>query len=570
MTIRLLLTLLAAMIGLAACSKTEEPAPLPSPNEETRRNIDGGEIIGFTTANGAHAWRAIPFAAPPIGDLRWRAPQAPQAWTGTRDATAFAPRCAQMSNRLNESEGIEPGTVLGSEDCLYLNVYAPADATGKTLPVMVWIHGGGNVWGRASNYDGSRLANNEDVIIVTVQYRVGPFGFFSNPEVRASAETPEDAAANFAILDLIAGLEWVRSNIDVFGGDADNITIFGESAGGHNVVSLLASPLAAGLFEKAIIQSGSFDSFTTEDSETAGGANNNSADIAAELNVSTAADWRALSVEEILNAYWLKDLEYIDLPTIIEDGVALPDYPLRDAFALTDSFNAVPIITGTNLDELKFFNFARPDLVKKKFFLFPVPRDPDYYDAMNDYMARVWRIRSIDQPASLMASAGHEAVYGYRFDWDESGKLIFTDFSQLIGAGHAMEIPFVFNRFELFGERYDKVFFPEENADSREALSRAMGSYWASFARNSIPQAVNAPDWPQWSTNGGSLLRLDSSTDGGIEVLAEFDTIDALIADLKTDPRLDDDQRCMVAIEIGGWVKDLGEDISNALACAQL
>lgn len=560
--------LVSLVFALAACSKTPDTPPAPIADETTLRSTALGDVVGFVTADGAHAWRKIPFAAPPTGELRWRAPRPAEAWTSVREGTEFAERCRQMSNRLNEGEGIEPGVLLGSEDCLYLNIYAPPDAANKSLPVMVWIHGGGNVWGRASNYDGSRLAVNEDVIIVTVQYRVGPFGFFSHPLLRADAETPEDAAANFALLDLIASLKWVDENIGAFGGDADNVTIFGESAGGHNVAMLLASPLAEGLFHRAILQSGSFDSVTRNEAEAADDLVNASQVIASRLGVTDAESLRAVADEALFDAYKESSFDFVDMPTVIEDGVSLPDYPLRDAFASTDSFNAVPIISGTNRDEMKFFNFARPDLVKRKLFLFPAPRDPEYYDAMNDYLALVWRIRSVDQPAAMMAAAGHDAVYGYRFDWDESGKLFLSDFSKLVGAGHAVEIPFIFNRFEFFGKRYDKVFFPPDTKESRENLSRAMGAYWASFARDGAPQADGKPAWPEWSEDDGSILVFDSVNDGGVAVLNETETIDSLIASLKSDPRLNDEQRCMVADEIATWLKALGARINNALGCA--
>ena len=559
---RLVLCLLLVAL-LASCAKNAPPDPTAA--DATRRTVAQGELVGFVTEDGAHGWRAVPYAAPPVGSLRWRAPRPPENWDGLRDATTFADRCMQLSNRLNASEGIKPGKVIGSEDCLYLDIYAPPDADSKNLPVMVWIHGGANVWGRASNYEGSRLAVNEDVIVVAVQYRVGPLGFFSHELLRGGAKTPEDRTANFATLDLIASLKWVRDNIAAFGGDPELVTIFGESAGGANVATLLASPFAEGLFHRAIIQSGTFSSMSREEAES--GHRNASNKILERIGATNAEELRAVDPEKLFAAYMDGDFAFLDMPTIIEDGVSLPAYPLREAFASLDSFNAVPVITGTNRDEMKFFYFGDPRFVKRKFFLFPAPRDAEFYDRLNHYMARVWRILSVDMPAAAMREAGHDAVYAYRFDWDESGKFVLSDFSELLGAGHAVEIPFVFNRFELFGPRYDKTFFEEETAQSREALSRAMGAYWANFARHGKPEAERAPAWPAWPQEGAALIRFDSASDGGLAVLDKADSIDKLAADLRADKALEDNERCTILSELAIWRAEFTNHLATEFGC---
>ncbi|MEO9970244.1 MAG: carboxylesterase family protein, partial [Hyphomonadaceae bacterium] len=256
------------VLGFAASALFAAPAPAqtadnPSPAPETVRSIPQGDLQGFVAPSGAHVWRGVPFAADTGGDNRWRAPRPASGWDGTRDATAHGPRCPQVANSFTQSDmPFEPGDLLGDEACLNLDVYAPADAAGKSLPVMMWIHGGSNVSGASADYDGSYLAQNENVIIIAVQYRLGPLGFFSHPALRDTASLPEDRAANFATLDLVAALNWIKTNAASFGGDAGNVTIFGESAGGQNVSTLLASPLAKGLFHRAIIQSGGFDSVT--------------------------------------------------------------------------------------------------------------------------------------------------------------------------------------------------------------------------------------------------------------------------------------------------------------------
>ena len=558
----LVLSLLAA-----ACSKKDDGPSAPVIAPATERSIAQGQLVGLTAENGAHVWRGIPFAASTAGENRWRAPRPASGWSGTREALEFSERCLQFTNRYDEPQGLEAGQIVGSEDCLTLNIFAPADAQGKDLPVMLWIHGGGNVWGSAATYDGSRLAENENVIVVTVQYRLGPLGWFAWDELRNAAETEADSAANFATLDLIASLEWVRDNISAFGGNPGSVTIFGESAGGHNVVSLLASPLAEGLFHKAIIQSGSFDSFSIAEAEgRSGNLANASGEILSGLGVGTVEELRALSVEDFLTPFWSDVGGFLDAPRIIEDGVVLPAGSMRAAFGNTQDFNNVPIMTGTNRDEMKLFYLGNEDLTKTMFGIFFVARDQDLYDAASDYASRVWRVRSVDQPASLMERAGHSDVYAYRFDWDDGGRFLFMDLKKMLGAAHAMEIPFVFNVFSLLGDA-DRIMFQKKTEDDRQQLSRTMGSYWANFARNGVPSAGDAPTWPVYTAGGTSVLRLDAESDGGIELLREPDSIDSIINDLRADARVTDEEKCLIGESIVEWVPTLATEVMGRLGC---
>ncbi len=482
-------------------------------------------------------WRGLPYAASTAGENRWRAPRPAPLWSGTREAVHFAPRCAQLTNELDADEGLEPGLVVGSEDCLALDIYAPPDASGDALPVMVWIHGGGNVWGRSSAYDGSRLAVHERVLVVAVQYRVGPLGWFAHPALRASARTPEDHAACFATLDLIAALEWVRDHVAVFGGDPGNVTVFGESAGGHNVVTLLAAPRAAGLFHRAIVQSGAFDSVSRAEAEgTEGRALNPSGEIGEKLWATTAEELRAVPVEQLLLAYE-RGSGFVDVPRVIQDGVALPSTPLREAFVDGKSFHGVPTILGTNRDEMKLFYARDERFTKKVLGVLLQARDQEVWDAFTCYLSRVWRVRAVEEPAATMAAAGHEAVYSYRFDWDDGGRLPFMDFRKLFGATHGWEIPFVFDHFHHLGDA-DRILFRKRTLRDRKRLSRAMGSYWASFARDGRPSCPEQAEWPRYGTAGGSFLRLDTDNDGGIEVVRGKDSLQRIAADLARDPRI--------------------------------
>ncbi|MEM9706813.1 MAG: carboxylesterase family protein [Pseudomonadota bacterium] len=558
-----------AAIVFAACSRAPSTPPTPEAAEQTRTLTAYGEVEGFVADNGAHVWRGVPFAASTAGDNRWRAPRPPQPWSGVRPAQEFGERCPQYTNAFSAAEGFEPGLIIGSEDCLFLDVYAKPSAAKS--PVMVWIHGGGNVWGTSKHYDASALVMNENVVVVAVQYRLGPLGWFAHDALRESAETEEDKGANFGTLDLIAALKWVRENVENFGGDPENVTVFGESAGGQNVATLLASPLAAGLFQKAIIQSGLLDSVSIEEASGVVGDEENAAQTIVErLGVDTAEGLRALSVETFFMAYDGAETGAVDMPKIISDGVVLPETPLREAFRSRDTFNAVPTISGVNRDEMKLFYLLDPRYVRTFFGTLITPRDQDLYDAASEYASRIWRVRSVDDLGAKLKEADHGDYYAYRFDWDEGGRFLIMDLGSLLGAGHAVEIPFIFNRFQLLGAA-DRILFHKKTSESRERLSRNMGRYWASFARTGTPEFTGAPSpWPAYNSAAGGvrLLRFDSDSDGGISVLEGVDSIALIAQDLAADSRLETDaERCLIAAALIEWVESAGEAVAGKLSC---
>ncbi len=539
-----------ARLGLWGRSRSRpaEVAPI------TERPTQAGVVVGSIEPSGAYVWRGIPYAASTAGPNRWRAPQPAPCWEGRRAAVEFASRCAQLTNQGDVDEGVRPGLVIGSEDCLAVDIYAPPHTGDVALPVMVWIHGGGNVWGRSGLYDASTLAVRENVVVVVPQYRLGPLGWFSHPALRSDATDPQDAAACFALLDLIASLKWVRDNVASFGGDPQCVTIFGESSGGHNVAALLASPLAAGLFHRAIIESGSFDSVSTVQAEgAAGDVCNPSSQIARRLGATTAAELRAASVEQLYAACDMGGGWFLDVPRVIQDGVVLPSTPLREAFASTETFHPVPVITGTNRDEMKLFYASDPQMTTKKLRFLIVARDQDFYDAKARYVSRVWRIRAVDEPAAMMAAAGHTEVYAYRFDWDDGGRLLAMDFQQVFGAAHGFEVPFVFGRFQHLGDA-DRFLFRKRTGQDRERLSQAMGRYWTSFARDGIPSCPGQPGWPRYCEEDGSFLRLDTDNDGGIAAVTGADTIDTLVHDLRDDPALSPADRRLIIEEMSKWM----------------
>ncbi len=227
-----------------------------------------GKLKGYQESNGTWVWKGVPFAKPPVGGLRWTAPEDPEHWAGVRDATE---PCSECTQRLTSRTWITSGEIVGSEDCLYVDIYRP-DTDDKHLPVYVWLHGGSNVFGGATNYDGKALAKRENIIVVVVQYRLGPFGWLSHPAFRDD-ENALDASGNFGILDQIQALKWTRENIGAFGGNPLSVTLAGESAGALDTLTLLISPKASGLFRSAVVESGAppsatFDTPATGDAKT--------------------------------------------------------------------------------------------------------------------------------------------------------------------------------------------------------------------------------------------------------------------------------------------------------------
>jgi len=560
MSRRFLLTV-AVVSGLvvSGCSRNRAPAPAPHvADPSSRRAIATGELVGYADKNGtAQGWLGIPFAAAPVGELRWRPPQPPAQWSGVREALHIGSACPQLAGFLSDTPDAKPGTVVGHEDCLYLNVYAPrgsaAEVAKRKLPVMVWFHGGGNTVGHGGGYDGSELAARQDVVVVTTNYRLGPFGWFRHATLVRDA-TGDAASGNWGTLDLIAALEWVRDNAAAFGGDPNKVTIFGESAGGRDVYSLLVSKRAAGLFQRAISQSGGADSLGLDEAEA---KKNSAGDVTARI---LGADAKALAPEElarrlraatpeqIFAAYTSDESEgfggMIEMPTVFRDGSTLPLEKTETLFA-AGAYNQVPAILGTNRDELKLFIWRNPQLVRWWFGVLPAFKDENRYQATSDYASASWKIGGADDPAAAMRAAQGPSVYVYRFDWDEEPKLLWSDFGKLLGAAHGMEIPFVFHDFTGGFAR----LFTDANRAGREELADAMSSYWANFAWTGSPGRGRKGELPEWkpfdpADGADKQIVLDTRASGGIRMDPHRVTKASLLAQLAKDPRLDDALRC--------------------------
>lgn len=454
--------------------------------------------------------------------------------------------------------------MVGSEDCLYLNVWAPCGAAiaakGRRLPVMMWIHGGGNSMGSADHYTvANRLAGNQHVVVVTINYRLGVLGWFHHPALQCADSSAEDRSGNYALLDLIEGLRWIRDNIHAFGGDRDNVTIFGESAGGFNVLSLMCSPLARGLFHRAIAQSGGigrarlvYAENYVDDADP--GSSVSSREIVNRLLVAAgrgvdraeakalqnrmplqeiAAFLRSRSPQALLEPFAGTAMGMYRLPTQLRDGTVLPDIPAIEQLSDASRYNCVPVIVGTNRDEAKLFLAADPRLTTMLDGKIPQVKDWNHYHRQTRYFSDQWKLLGADDPARAMRRAQGPSVYAYRFDWDEQPRLPMMDMAAHFGACHGLEIGFV------FGDEGREMAslrgaFTNENLAGRRELAHAMSSYWSRFAYSGDPGrgiAGELPEWTAWddrSPDGPKFLVFDTRADGGIRMSSDEITAAAL------------------------------------------
>ena len=579
---------------LATCS-SDSWTPLPSVSEDLIRKIQGGQVVGFVE-NDTNQWRGIAYAAPPVGNLRWRPPQSPPTYEELFEANQYGQPCKQIGHPLGTGGPLHYGKPIGDEDCLTLNIFAPQDAKGP-VPVMMWIHGGSNMVGTAADYDFSTLAREEQVLVVTVNYRLGIFGWFSHPIVRQEATGEQASVANFALLDLLAALGWIRDNIAIFGGDPKRVTAFGESAGAHNVLGLVATPLRdSTLIRGAIAQSGNTRSVNqemaeaeepTEDGLLGSGHivkqwvedhpliySQDEAVIKAEVTRRTgdpliedpelsniirqSMGLRSLDANYIIESLHSGQDDLPNLPRMIEDGVTIYKIGLGNTLEHPLA-NPLPLMLGTNRDETKLFTAFDPDLVNNWFDIQYLVRNESLYERINSYGSKAWKEAGADRVAEYYP---HPA-WVYRFDWDEEPAVLFTDFSKVFGAAHALEIPLVSGSMSL-NPAIDASLFSEENLPAARALSKKMMAYWANFARIGAPGDGDGRSvaWTPYRLEHAYLV-FDTPTDGGIRMERDRETLETLLGELAADtsiPEADEAQRCELL-----WMV-LGYSGSNRLA----
>ncbi len=533
------LTLGLLALLLTACSSDEEP--LRAVDQTSLRQTQQGPVVGFSDDHNTYAWLNLPFAAAPVDVLRWKAPRPAQAWTKTREAIKLGQPCTQFWGIMAGVDG-ENGDIVGSEDCLTLNIWAPkVIEANERLPVMLWIHGGGNTAGTANTYRGSHLASDQYVIYVGINYRLGLFGTFAHESLRNTSNSPADASGNFAVLDMIAALEWVQTNIAAFGGNPENVTIFGESAGGRNVYSLLTSPLTKNLFHKAIVQSGSTQTTQMKEAESlaSDGAsfagtssnevlaqlliNDDKIDTKQQLNQFTGKQNDKLVANYLRSKSPQQLMAHIDsvaagmfsTPESLADGYVLPKAPLMSLLEDGSQVNAVPTLIGSNRDEMKVFMSQDKNWVENAWGFLPRMKNPEKYQRYASYFSQQWKILAVDEPAERLSKHLPEQVFAYRFDWDNSPSNWLADLPALLGAGHAVEISFVFGDFEK--GLVIPYISTEDNREERMQLSQAMMNYWGHFAHHGYPGNGSDKDlieWKPWSDERENLMLLDGGDNG--------------------------------------------------------
>lgn len=504
------LALLLILMSMFALTLTGCGDTTASTFEKLR--LDSGFISGANT-DGVWSYLGIPYAAPPVGELRWENPRPAQGWDGVRACTAYGPACPQS----DDSE-ISAGDVgKTDEDCLYLNVWTPATEPSESLPVMVWIHGGGFTTGAGSLglYDGKKLSG-KGVVVVTINYRLGPLGFLAHPGL--SAESPEGSSGNYGLLDQIEALKWVQRNIAAFGGDPERVTVFGESAGGISVCDLMVSPLTGGLFQRAISESGpysnaSFPSGAVRNLANAERLGERFADaLGCEGTSDVAAAMRSKSVDELLQA--AGDITS-PVPGALKFGPVIDGWLLpEDTAALfaAGKQHAVPLLVGTNADEGTVFApkvtlseyqamvaMVYGEKAQEVLSLFPASSDQEAQDSLERLITEMGFAAQARFAAECVAASGTNA-YLYQFTAEVDNPL-----TKDLGSFHGLEIPYVFGNLELFKR------LGLDPGESDLALSSAIMDYWTEFARSGLPESKGGPAWPAYQSSTDQYLELGKS-----------------------------------------------------------
>ncbi len=460
------------------------------------------EGVHFGPGQTGVAFLGVPYAAPPVGDLRWKPPQSVRPWTGMRRATKFGAACPQLP------AGWLP-YIDWNEDCLYLNVWTTHLYVGSKLPVIVYFHGGSNTAGYSQLDPLGPTLSRLSVVVVSANYRLGPMGFFAHPAL--TAESPHHSSGNYGLLDQLEVLKWVRENISRLGGDPNRITVMGQSAGSVDICLLMASPMSAGLFQRAIMESGDCQSVLNEDIRTplpynliSGTGEGAGERLAGDLGVANSPDalrkLRSIPATEILKS-WSQDRQ-VHFDAIV-DGWVLPEQPAK-IYAEGKELR-IPVLVGSNADEatvfghndLKTVDQYKQYLLKdtgkyadQEFQTYPVMADAEvpeqYLRLQNDIFAYgAWSM------ARAMTRASQKA-YLYRFTFSETGKRAH------LGAYHGEELRFLSDSFPS----------DWEHSDDDEALGKVMRTYWTQFARTGDPNAPGLPAWPQYDTHSDQCLEL--------------------------------------------------------------
>ena len=540
---------------------------------EIKVETSSGIVDGYKKGRVIY-WDDIPYAKPPIDQLRWKAPR-----TINNSKNIISSKennyCVQRPSSLGGPGG--EGLYVGTEDCLYLDISAPVRKKSELLPVMFWIHGGGNTSGLKDLYDFNKMVRRHNVIVVRINYRLGPFGWFTHPSIQ-DFQTDLDKTSNFGTLDIIAALHWVKENISLFGGDPDNVTIFGESAGGHNVFSLLVSDKSKGLFHKAISMSGYTTSISPKDAyvqnDKSSTSSYTSSEIVKKIIKELSNEKETYSNEEIrdilLNLSTQEFFEhyanretYEEIPLLTSDNIVIPEAGLRASLFNKDIVNKVPTIAGSNRDEVKLWLATAEYFVELDFSavgsLLNIPnvklKDEDAFEAFNYYRSSAWKIRGVDIPLKGLYESGNSSLYAYQYDWDDHRRYVVADFKKLIGAAHATEIPLLAGNAKLVGGYpLSDLIYPAGR--SRLFTSRNMMRFWTNFAKSGDPgMSTNSIRWSSIVENnefGSSYIVIDNKNN--LKVKEDKKTFKSLAKELFEDSRVNELEKCVILLQMFTFV----------------
>jgi para-nitrobenzyl esterase len=550
-----------------------------------------GTFFGHYEDNGVMTYQGIRAAKAPVGERRWAAPEPVADSTDNILAVAPGDMCIQLGDKLNAAPTSLYGEMVGGEDCLYLNIWKPANAAATDeLPVMLWIYGGGNSLGESSTYTGKYLAETYGVVVVNFNYRMGPLGWFSLPDMHNENSSAETQSGNYGTLDQVNALRWVNRHIASFGGDPENVMVFGESAGASATLAMLASPLTEGLFHKAAIQSAAlgwitdhtiwqpravaenladdiepgYPSSTSEILVSAlqrdGLATDRTAAIELQdtLSQTQLADYlKGMSPQALYSLYNTKLGAFLDMPTIVQDGTVIPAMDVKTTFS-TGEYHKVPVILGTNRDEYKLFLLSREDYTTEVADTVPLIQNSGDYQLAGKYYSEAWGITSMYELADAM-SQNQDDVYVYRFDWDEEPNLVVLNMANVLGAAHGLEIGYTMNNPDLaVTPSLTFALFTNKNKAGRTYLADTMSSYWANLALAGSPaQGVdsNLPQWTTWTTDISAerLMAFDTQEDQGTRMIADSNTMDDLKSRVQAKTGFDSESRyCNLYTEIFG------------------
>ena len=556
--------LMITSVLLSACQFGGVSDPIVERLPENKISTSVGIVQGQLSvdqaagsAAGVVSWLDIPYAQPPVADLRWKATRelsSPERIIDRREDTA----CVQKASRYAGASG---EGIVGSEDCLYLDVRAPADFASKQYPVMFWIHGGANTTGLKDYYDFTALVASQDVVVVTINYRLGALGWFTHPAIQGLQEGI-DKTSNFGTLDIIESLKWVQKNIKKFGGDANNVTIFGESAGGHNVFALLVSPLTNGLFHKAISQSGYTTSAPQESAYNLNAVDplikRGSWQIVNKILDNPQSDYsvdelrqslREIDAREFVGLYYTESLSYDEIPLTTIDGVVIPREGMEAALGMTKYAKNVPVIAGATKDEVSLWlglhryflnsSYILTKLLPPKITL----KNPELFEFWVRTRSHAWKLRGVDEPLVAMESAGYDDLYAYSFDWDHQDKSFFIDFPNIIGAAHGTDIAFLTGVFS-YGP-ISSYIYPQGTA--RSQMRTTMMGAWSNFARSADPGVGLPFDWVAFKTAKPAFIHLDK--DDLLRMDVEQDNIVTLLKDVSEDSGSTELEKCFIVWE---------------------